>query len=385
MLAAAVLGTAACAKSESQAATAPSVANASPPARPQSLTREEATAIIADVRKVVAPHGVQELTAIEIGGLKQWISVRGRDRNNPILLYIHGGPASPEMPLSWTFQTPWEDYFTVVQWDQRGAGKTYTANDPELVKPTLTVDRMIRDAEEVTQYLRTAYGQDKIFVVGHSWGSVIGLGLAQRKPQWLYAYVGIGQVVSARGNERAGYEFTLRAAEAAGNAQALKELRSIAPYPEVDGSLPLQKIDLQRKWSIFFGGLTYGRSTFDYYNNAKRFAPEYSEADLAAIEQGSALSLPPLLKDAADVDYSRAKAFDCPIILFLGRHDETTSSKLAAQWLAQVESPHTRAIWFENSAHMIPMEEPGRVVVELATSVRPLAVSDRKETQESSR
>jgi proline iminopeptidase len=372
MLAVAVLVLAACTEPSSAKSPALGAKGAAPTQAESKLTRAEVTAIVADSRKIVSENGVQELTAIDVGGLKQWISVRGRDRNNPLLLYIHGGPASPEMPASWMFQNPWEDYFTVVQWDQRGSGKTYSANDPEVVKPTLTVERMIADAEEVVQYLREHYHQDKIFVVAHSWGSVIGLALAQRRPQWLHAYVGIGQVISVEENERSGYAFTLRAAEAVGNTEALAQLRSIAPYPEADGSIPLAKINLQRQWSIFFGGLTHARSDFDYFGNALKLAPEYTDADLAAIDKGSALSLPPLLAQAKQVDYSNAVSFDCPIVLFLGRYDDTTSSKLAADWLTRVRAPLKRAIWFENSAHMIPLEEPGRVLVHLVTDVRPL-------------
>jgi hypothetical protein len=98
---------------------------ASPP-----LTRSEVTSIIANSRRIVSPRGIEELIPVEINGIPQYLSIRGKDLRNPILLFIHGGPASPEMPLAYTFQTPWEDYFTVVQWDQRGSGKTYAASDP---------------------------------------------------------------------------------------------------------------------------------------------------------------------------------------------------------------------------------------------------------------
>src|ERR1700691_5814898 len=98
-----------------------------------------------------------------------------RDRDNPILLFLHGGPAAPEMPTSWTFESPWEDYFTVVQWDQRGAGKTYASNDPKALAATMTVKQMTSDAEEVVRYLQNTYGKKKIFLLGHSWGSVLGV------------------------------------------------------------------------------------------------------------------------------------------------------------------------------------------------------------------
>ena len=100
-----------------------SMAQAVPP-----TSRAQAQAIVHDAREIVAPRGLEQLKPVRIGGIEQWISVRGKDRDNPILLFIHGGPASPEMPSSWFYQSPWEEYFTVVQWDQRGAGKTYAQN-----------------------------------------------------------------------------------------------------------------------------------------------------------------------------------------------------------------------------------------------------------------
>ena len=133
----------------------------------QRYTREEVRAAIGDIQKIVSPNGVQEQLEIPIGGIKQWISVRGRDRLNPILLVIHGGPGSVEMPLGWVYQAGWEDYFTVVQWDQRGAGKTHASNDAKLVEPTLTIERMVSDAGEVVQYLQKHYDK-KQFLFVHS-------------------------------------------------------------------------------------------------------------------------------------------------------------------------------------------------------------------------
>jgi alpha-beta hydrolase superfamily lysophospholipase len=127
-----------------------------------------AHAILREFNKVVSSNGIDEAKAIEIGGIRQWITVRGRDRRNPILLVVHGGPAAPDLPNRYLFERPWNDYFTVVEWDQRGAGKTYELNDPEKVAPTMRVARMVQDAEELVTYLRTTYGKKKIFALGHS-------------------------------------------------------------------------------------------------------------------------------------------------------------------------------------------------------------------------
>jgi pimeloyl-ACP methyl ester carboxylesterase len=340
---------------------------------PKQYPRTWATGIIADARKIVTENGVEELHPILIGGTQQWISVRGRDRNNPILLMIHGGPASPEMPTGWWFQGGWEDYFTVVQWDQRGSGKSYSTNDPKTIGATLSLARVTADAEELVQYLRSTYRKDKIFVLGHSWGSVVGLSLAHRHPEWLYAYVGMGQVISGKENERVGYQLTLQAAKAAGNAQAIRELESIAPYPNTDGTVPLEKINKERNWSVMYGGLTWGRKDLNYYAGLPALSPDYTEEDIAAINKGAMLSLPPLLGDMLNFDYTGTTEWRCPIIIFAGRHDFTTPSSVTAAWIEKVHAPTKKLIWFENSAHMIMVEEPGRMLVHLVEDVRPLA------------
>ena len=350
-------------------APAPALAADAHPAFTQAKARD----LIAAVQKIVSPNGIDQQMEIPVNGTKQAITIRGRDRSNPILLFIHGGPGAPEMPTSWTFQNPWEDYFTVVQWDQRGSGKTYAANDPAKIRPTMTLPQMVSDSEAVVRYLRATYHQQKIFVMGHSWGTVLGLTLAEKHPEWLYAYIGMGQVIDTPRAEHISYLATLKAAEAAHNTKAVAELKAIAPYPNADGTLPLDKINTERKWSVIFGGLTYRRDSYDYYFNASELSPDYSDADRKAIGKGSDLSLSSLLPDFAKTDFSNATEFRCPIILFEGRHDETTPSAVAAEWFARVKAPFKKFVWFENSAHMMQIEEPGRVLVHLVEDVRPLA------------
>jgi proline iminopeptidase len=339
----------------------------------KTYTRKEVTSIIREGRKIVSPNGVEELIEIPIGGTKQWISVRGRDRSNPVLLMIHGGPASPEMPSSWFFENGWEDYFTVVQWDQRGAGKSYRSNDPKLVEPTLSIATIAADAAEVVGYLRNRYHKEKVFVLGHSWGSIIGITLAHDHPELLYAYIGTGQVISAVENERVGYANTLKLAEAAGNETAIKELKALAPYPPPDGTNLLQKLSTERKWSVGLGGLGFGRSSFGWYGNLFELSPEYSTADIDAIDKGSKFSLGKLWPQFSGVDFRGTTDFRCPILLIEGRRDNTTPSEVAAAWFEKVHAPAKKLIWLENSAHMTMLEEPGRFLVHLVQDARPYA------------
>ncbi len=332
-------------------------------------------AILAEVGKVVSDHGIDEARAVEIGGIRQWITVRGRDRRNPILLVVHGGPAAPELPNRYLFEAPWTDYFTVVEWDQRGSGKTYALNDPAVVAPTLHVERFVQDAEELTAYLRQTYGKSKIFVMGHSWGTIVGLSLAERRPEWLYAYIGAGQIIDMREGERVSYRFVLDAAKKAGDAQAVKELTAIAPYPEPNGALPLEKIGTERKWSVRYGGLTHNRDSYDYWENAEKLSPDYSEAGFKAIDQGSGFSLPKLLPEMAATDFTRLTRLKCAVLIFAGRYDYTTPSEPVAAWFQRLQAPSKHFVWFENSAHMMFGEEPGRVLVHLVQDARPLAAA----------
>lgn len=156
-------------------------------------------------------------SAVSISGSK----VRGQNVNNPILLWIHGGPGIAFISLAADFQGRWEKYF-VVQWDQWGAGKTYASNDKELQRRTLNIPQMEQDAVDVANYLRNRFKREKIFVAGHTWGSMLGLWLAHEHPELVYAYVGVGQVINEQLNEETDYLDALRAARNQHNAQAVK-------------------------------------------------------------------------------------------------------------------------------------------------------------------
>jgi pimeloyl-ACP methyl ester carboxylesterase len=190
-----------------------------------------ARAVIADLDRIVAPHGIQKTFKLRIGGIDQWVYVRGQDVGNPVLLFIHGGPASPMSAAMWEFQRPLEEYFTVVHWDQRGAGRTYLASDPEAIRDTIHISQYVSDTIEVAEAIAREYHKKKLILVGHSWGTVLGMKAALARPDLFYAYVGIGQVINSRTNERLSFEYGLEQAKKLHNDAAIKELESIAPYP----------------------------------------------------------------------------------------------------------------------------------------------------------
>lgn len=278
-------------------------ARAAEPAKPAS--HAEATAIIADARKIVTPNGVERLEKVRIGGIDQWVSIRGTDRRNPVLLYIHGGPGYVSMPMSWWFSRGWEEYFTVVQWDQRAAGKTFLLNDPATIAPTLTCERMIADAEEMAAWVRTELGKDKIFVLGHSWGSFLGLQLAERHPEWLYAYIGVGQLIDGPESERRGWRFAIDAARREGNAEAVRELEAIAPYGAPGQTVPIKDIYVERKWLGYYGGVMAYRRDNSADSDLALLSPDYSDQEIGHIWDGNKLATPYLLPGVVALDLTK--------------------------------------------------------------------------------
>jgi pimeloyl-ACP methyl ester carboxylesterase len=338
------------------------------------LSRDDVRRVIADNQKIVSPHGIEELRSIEVNGCTEWLSIRSRDRRNPVLLYLHGGPGSPTMPEAWTFARPWEDYFTVVQWDQRGAGKTYASNDPQAIAPTMTAQQMIADTEYVVAYLLRHLNKKRLFALGHSWGSFLGMELARRHPDWLYAYIGTGQMIDTQRSEAEGYEFALQQARIEKNAKAVRDLEALAPYPGPLGTLTVDRIGAQRAWVIYYGGLTYRRRSFDYDSNAWKFSPQYTDRDLRLTDKGSLFSLNHLLGVVERTNFQSVRELRCPIFIFQGKHDYETSWSVVNQWFAQVHAPRKGFVTFEESAHMGMLEQPGEYLRQLVDLVRPIAV-----------
>jgi len=326
------------------------------------------TARIADLRKISTPEGIEALEEVSIGGSRQWISIRGLNRANPVLLMIHGGPGSPTMPISWAFQTPWEDFFTVVQWDQRAAGKNFRTADTTALAATITVDRMVTDAEEMVAHLRKRLGKDRIVVLGFSWGTQIGLQLAQRRPEWLYAYVGVGQ--STEDGEAHLYRRLLELAEAANNQQALTELRAIAPYPGPNPTIP--SIITTRKWARVFNGGWYGRPDFALYFALPEWAPEYTQEEVSASVTALGWTERHLVEDMFKSEAGTLKPFKVPVIFLMGRHDLHTPYEPAKNLFERIEAPSKRFVTFERSAHFPMFEEPGRFLLALVQDVLPL-------------
>lgn len=326
---------------------------------------------IARHRVIRTAEGIDELEEVPIGEIAQWIEIRGESMKNPVLLFIHGGPGSAFMPIAREFQRPWEKYFTVVQWDQRGAGKTYSTNDRDAVRRTMNIERMHADTLEMVAYLRHRLGSEKIFVLGHSWGSILGLRLAHDHPDVLYAYIGVGQAVNSQENEAALYRESLAEAERRQNQQALKELRGIAPYPSPN--ITFQQIRIMRQWS---GTLIGPPPNDDSWMGMKAIflAPEYSLMDDVGWLRGVFFSVDTLLPDMQKVNFADlGYDYRVPIFLMEGKHDPYTPSSVAKDFFDKINDPDKHFVWFENSGHFPFTEERQRFTDVLVQQILPLA------------
>lgn len=339
---------------------------------PKPTNREEAVAVVRELRRIVTPNGVDRSEIIRIGGINQFVNVRGRDRRNPILLVLHGGPGFPETPLAWWNTRDLEEYFTVVHWDQRGSGRTHLINDAAAVVPTMRPERFIADTGELVEWLRTEFRKDKIFLLGHSWGSYVGLEYARRHPELLHAYIGVGQAANSPESERRGYAATLAAARRAGNAEAVAQLEAIAPYAAPGQPIPLKDIVIERRWSDFYGGVMAYRER-QINGIASRLSPDYSDTDAPRVYDGNNYSQDYLFSTVLGIDLSTVTRLDCPLILLEGRHDRTVNSDVAFEWFGRLRAPAKHFVWFEHSGHEVMTEEPAKVLVSLLRYARPIA------------
>jgi proline iminopeptidase len=331
---------------------------------------------IAEARAIRSSQGIDSLMSVRIGGIDQWLHVRGQNQSNPILLFIHGGPGQAFIPFSREFQGPWERHFTVVQWDQRGAGKTYAANDRELQRRTMTVSRMQDDALEVVNYLRRRFARDRIVVMGVSWGSVLGLWLAHEHPEVIAAYVGVGQAIDMKANAKAAYDDALQTARTRRQFDAIRELENLQPYPSA--AADLRKSSIAQQWQAEL----LGPPSAPRYLDMRRLlatlfsAPEYSLRDVYGFARGQLFSLEVLVPEISTVDLtSMGTDFRVPVFFFQGRYDPYTRPALVAKYAETMTAPRHEVVWLEHAGHFPFFEERQRFLDELRSHVLPLAGS----------
>ena len=316
---------------------------------------------------ITTPNGIDEGKYVEIGGIEQWITIRGEDRGNPVLLFLHGGPGDATNPWGFAGFRTWLRYFTVVQWDQRGAGRTLGRNGPSL-GPTITIDRMTRDGIELSEMLRRALNQDRIILVGHSWGSILGVRMVKTRPDLFYAFVGTGQVAAdpAR-NYSVAYDEVLRAAKRRGDQRAVSELEQVGPPPWRDG----RGYAVQRRWAnLLEGADTFLASTL----GLALAAPGYTARDVNDWLSGQRLSAERLVPQTNAVDAAALGGeFSVSVFVIQGAEDFTTPTSLARSFVASIHAPRKEFVAIEGGGHFAVFMKSDAFLNELVARVLPLA------------
>jgi pimeloyl-ACP methyl ester carboxylesterase len=234
----------------------------------------------------------------------------------------------------------------------------------------LSLSHYVTDAVELIEWVRTELGVDKVALLGHSWGTVIGLTLAQQNPELLSCYVGVGQVTSGRENERISFDYGKRRATEDHNIAALVEMSNIEPYPG-EQPITLDRVVLARKWPQHYGGLSAYRAESGYYFAAPDLSPLYTANDVEALRAGSAFTVPRVISQMLEFDFTGVLQLAVPVIEFYGRHDWTTPTEPTQRWMEALSAPSKVEVWFEHSGHMCMFEEPGKFLVSLVQHALP--------------
>jgi pimeloyl-ACP methyl ester carboxylesterase len=295
------------------------------------------------------------LEKVYIGGCDQWILERSEDIGNPIVLFLHGGPGTSQLTSNRRNTQELEKFFTVVNWDQRGAGKSYAAiNDVD----KMNIDQFVQDTRELTSYLLTKFNQDRLVLVGHSWGSAIGALTAAKYPELYYCYVGIGQVANMAEGEAASYQWTLDQAIAHNDRRAIKALVSIGP-PPYEGDWQRKTIT-QRRYLGRFGGEVHGSriGASGLILRSLLFSREYTFVDRVNFFRGILGSMRLLWPQLLNVDlFKSVPEMKIPVFFLEGRFDQEVPSELAEKYFDSINAPTKELVWFDQSAHMPNSEE----------------------------
>lgn len=302
---------------------------------------------------------IAALESITLGGTQQWITLRGKDRSKPVLLYLAGGPGGSDLAWTRKYLVTLEDDFVIVNWDQPGSGKSYKA----VSASQLTPERYLNDARELVEHLRTRFDQPKIYLLAHSWGSFLGVWLAQRHPEYFHAYIGCGQMVNTTQNDVMGYELALRELESAGKNKQLEALKKKGPPPYIGSKMVMDYAATGTVTLRYMNAHTPGEDGQGRPNLTKAMflASEYTLTDKLNVLRGALNTFPVVYPQLEKVDLrEQVTCLEIPVWFALGRWDANAMSSLAEQYFQMLEAPQKTLIWFEKSGHLPHYEEPKR-------------------------
>ena len=305
------------------------------------------------------PNSISEKIHVSINGVQQGMFIKGKDAGNPVLLFLHGGTAMPEYFLTQNYPTGLDDYFTVCWWDRRGAGLSYS---PDIPAATMTLEQSISDTLEVTNYLRSRFHKDKIYLMGHSGGSLIGIQAAARASELYYAYIGVGQMSYQLRSEMLSYEYMVKQYREIGNTRMVRQL--VAAPPTMSVPLPASYMKLRDKAMHGLGvGTTHDmKSVIAGIFLASWLCREYTIGEKVAIWRGK-FAGDRVLWDtlmAADLGKQLTR-IDLPVYFLHGLYDYTVSYPLAKEFLEELRAPVKGFYSFEHSAHSPMFEEPAKM------------------------
>jgi pimeloyl-ACP methyl ester carboxylesterase len=312
----------------------------------------------------VVPGSIAEIGYRRLGGLDQWVMIRGESIANPPLIMLHGGPGLSETSLFRHYNAPLEKLFTVVYWDQRGAGNSF---DRSIPRSSMTVEQFISDLDELVEFLRGRLDTTKVAIFGHSWGSALGVLYAARFPEKVAAYVGSGQYGDAAAGEAASYGYALAEAERRGKHRAVRKLRAIGPPPHDAKGVWTERSLVTR----LEGGMR--PAALWKFGRAILSSRESSIVDLPQAMRGFRFSLDAMWKETSQLNLLElAPALAMPVFFFLGRQDHWVPPEAGLAYYETLTAPSKKLVWFERSGHEPFVDEPSKFNAELTESLRPV-------------
>jgi len=301
---------------------------------------------------------LSEKNFIEIGGLQQGFFIRTENPENPVLLFLHGGPGSPELAYSVAYE--WserlEKYFTVCYWDQRGAGLSFNSSIDDA---TMNVKQFVEDARQMTEYLQHRFNREKIYLMGHSWGSYLGIKIIEKYPENYLAYIGIGQISNQLESVKLAYDYLLQLATEKNDTKTLDLLKKFdrqAPdFPNADYLMVANQ--LMNEYGI---GLSHQSiSMFSLIKNML-FFKGYTLSEKINYFNGTLFSLKLFDNAMNDNLFESSASFSVPVFFVQGKYDFVTSYTLARDYLDKIEAPQKAFFTFDNAAHAPNLEEPDK-------------------------
>lgn len=300
----------------------------------------------------ILANSIAKLEKIRVDDTEQYLLIRGKNKHNPIILFVHGGPGQGEIGYMRQYQEELENHFVVVRWDQRGAGLSYSK---DINEESYNVDRFVKDLDEVSDYLIKEFNKPKIIIAGHSWGTVISMYGVKNNPSKYLAYIGIGQLVNSKESEKIAYEYTKLEAKNQNNKKVLDKLSKFGEPPyniegvfnrincmgRVGGVVKTEppkslaaSLLLSKEYNLL--------SKIFYQRNcmycAKLMQPEIMEINLL----------------------EEIKKVEVPILFIAGKYDYITPTTLVQKFYENIEAPTKKIVVFDKSAHLPQLEENKR-------------------------